>query len=126
MKIYIAGHNQAYARDVADILKGRGHEITSTWLSVDMKAEGKLSLPKQREIANKDLREISESTLVVFLSGKYKVPGGKFVEAGYAMAKDIPIVLIGRFENLMMVANGVFQYDTIDDWLQPMWGFKEW
>ena len=67
------------------IERASGWTCTSTWLR---QAETSL-----KEAAERDLRDVARSRLLVLLGGKpYSV--GKHLELGYAMGKGIPTVLV--------------------------------
>lgn len=115
MNIYVAAHSQAEARKVADILAQAGHEITSTWLQEDMEKDESLVPDERASIAIKDLTEIKHSDALVMLAAPYRVPGGKFVELGFALGIGIHVHLIGHRENMLMWHPSIHQHDSAEN-----------
>lgn len=103
MKVYIAGRFQRYPefRGYAKELVGAGYECTSSWLN----SVGEIiyaSNPKVAAVrAGMDLADIKRSDVVVMFSDSGpKQHGGRHVETGYAIALGIPVVVVGRVENI--------------------------
>ena len=121
MKIYIAG---AYvARDaIADIVVPvfNGHEIVSHWLFGSRAVTpGTIGTSPDRsdeqvtKAALKDLEEVASADAFVMLASSYLatiVPlgtreldlhtGGRHVEMGFALARGIPVIIVGDPENI--------------------------
>ena len=97
------GSSEAVA--VAEILKEGGHEITSTWIYGSFAPTRTYSEKQRRDIADREIQEISNSEAMVLISCDERVPGGKFVEAGVALGQKIPIYIIGRRENMLLWAS---------------------
>jgi len=102
LKVYISSHDLVEAQKLAEQLKAQGHEITSLWHMVN-REEIPLTqglVWKQRAVRN--FHCIRDSDCVVLIGGNERYPGGKYVEAGYAIARDIPVYNLGEFGNGMM------------------------
>lgn len=105
MKVYIACHHPDPANELAAALKAAGHEVVSTWhtsaeprpAADDAAAWGAKTLVNEVEI-------YTANALVVVASPEHVsrvkcVPGGKFVEAGYARAMGKRLFTVGGVEN---------------------------
>jgi len=102
MKIYVASHDRWAACHVADVLKAKGHEITSRWHSQEfLPTEAHTELDRAK-IAQEDVDDVSASNALVIISGPDRYSGGKFVEAGIAIGQGKPVVVIGRRENMLL------------------------
>lgn len=102
MKIYIACHDSALAEEYAKKLSRRAHTIGSTWHQKPLEKSVELDDDQKRWIAVHDLLEIEQSDAVLLIGGDEKYAGGKFVEAGYALALGKPVFVEGRRENVLM------------------------
>lgn len=70
----------------------------------------------QREaVAQMDLEDIKGSDALILLAGPEKYSGGKFVEAGYAMGKGKPVVIVGRRENMLLWLPSIIQVNSVRD-----------
>lgn len=101
MNYYLAASfiERGSARDFARNMHarwGERHHCTSSWLweEEDTEGEGSISDVDAHRFATKDLVDIEGSTALVLLTGLGDSPG-KMVEAGYAMALDIPVYPVG-------------------------------
>lgn len=115
MKIYIASHDQKAARDVAKRLFENGYEITSRWVEKPFKPTEEWSEPERMQEATEDLMEVRLADVLILLAGPDKYPGGKFVEAGYALGLGRPVIVVGRRENLVLWHPSVQLYPTLAD-----------
>jgi nucleoside 2-deoxyribosyltransferase len=113
MKIYIASHCKDLANQTRDVLELKGHEIVSRWIDWEFKKTEDYSVPERFDISEKDFADIDDCDCLVLLSGPEKYSGGKFVEAGYAIAKDKAVWVVGRRENMMLWNRNIFQIDDI-------------
>ena len=108
MRVYIACHAPDRANYVADVLKAAGHTVVSTWHTStdprpardDAAGWGRNALRNQSEIDGANVLVVVASP--AHLSGEERVPGGKFVEAGYAMRAGCRVVTVGGVENGML------------------------
>ncbi len=115
MKIYVAAHDAGQAADAAKSLRAAGHDIVSTWHDLPFLPTKQHTEAERIAIAERDLIQVSESEAVVLLASPDKVPGGKFVEAGFALGLCLPILLVGRRENMLMWYKHVHQFDTVSE-----------
>jgi nucleoside 2-deoxyribosyltransferase len=120
MKIYLAGPftDRDKLQDVADQLKGLGHEITSSWLygseqipesmtdNVKDYVTGKTHHDESwsvfGKIATNDIEDVREAdTLVKFHTDDLEYrSGGKFVEMGVALGLGKGVIIVGAPEQV--------------------------
>ncbi len=115
MRFYISAHDIVEARRAATILKGKGHTIVSTW-------HNNITTPRpdrtdtaawQSEVSsNKQL--IRKADVLVLLGTTDPVSGGKFFEAGFADALNIPIYVVGPIENGMIGGAATSIFPTVE------------
>jgi nucleoside 2-deoxyribosyltransferase len=104
----------------ADELRGYGLTVTSRWLEGNHQAENdQLHRGAEAErFAAEDLEDLRDACVLVAFS---EVPrttssrGGRHVEFGYAMALDIPILVVGPREHVFCCL-----VDQVDEWHQAM------
>lgn len=108
MRVYIACHAPDRANHVADVLRAAGHAVVSTWHTStdprpardDAAVWGRNALRNQSEIDGCNVLVVVASP--AHLDGTERVPGGKFVEAGYAIRAMARVVTVGGVENGML------------------------
>lgn len=110
IKFYVAApyEKKPEAALMRDFLQREGFKNTSDWIDkVD---------PQTAAAAERDLRNVLESDVVILMSFeefRNKGTGGRHVETGYAIALNIPVLLIGPktniFHELPSVRNIKFQ-----------------
>lgn len=115
MKIYVAASNQEKARFVAEALKQQGQEITSSWVYMPFHRTEEHTPAERREIATRDVNEVKQSDFFVLVAQEDRPPGGKFVEAGVAIGCGIPVVVIGRRENMLMWHPYVLTVESLEE-----------
>jgi nucleoside 2-deoxyribosyltransferase len=115
MKLYIAASSKEKASIAAEILKQKGHEITSSWLNAPFLSTSEYSIQERREIANGDYEDIGKADALVLIADEYKVAGGKFVEAGIAIGMHKTVYLIGDEENMLMYHWRVVKVSSVLD-----------
>jgi len=115
MKIYIASHDKTEALKVAAELREHGHTITSRWLKQEFNPTETYTEEDRRRIACQDVRDIHESQILILISGKDKYSGGKFVEAGFALADHLEVIVLGHRENMMLWHPNIPAFDSISE-----------
>lgn len=106
MKIYISGTyaEQKRFREYASRLFLLGHKVTGTWLHETSKPSYLSEDEWFRQLAVKDLCELSEADVIIMDEDGKSTSGGRYVEWGYAL---------GRFDMLKFLVcekvYGVFQ-----------------
>ena len=65
MKVYVAGHNQQEARRVAQVLRGAGHDVASSWLGREFKRTKEHSEEDRHSIAAECARECAAADALV-------------------------------------------------------------
>lgn len=123
MRFYIASHSQEEARAVADILQENGYDIVSSWLNEDFSRTSTYTDEEKAAIANKDIDEVWQADALVLLPSPIRVAGGKFVEAGAAIALGKPVYVIGVRENILLYHRNAFNFRTVEDLLEKLQGF---
>ncbi len=117
MRAYLAAPYAARTqiRTLASQLTRIGYTITSTWLDeeheVNAGTTGAASSLADNVVmghALQDLKDIDRSQLLVLFTldvcdledGGSGISGGRHVETGYAIARNVPIVVVGEPENV--------------------------
>ncbi len=108
MKIYVAG--PASAREELQVYAAAfaqaGHEITSRWLDVPSGVGAVLDLSDSevQRLVGRDLADVAiADTLVMFVPNQdvlFGHTGGRHVEVGFALALEIPVIVVGLPENI--------------------------
>lgn len=112
VKVYIAAPfpTREVAIRVMHMLERQGIEVTSRWLKEDDTLSD--------EHARKDLDDVARADVLLALNpDEYanKGTGGRHVEAGYALALNKPIVLVGERSNIFHYLACVKQVDDTED-----------
>ena len=118
MKVYVASHSQESAREIAKKLLDAGHEIQCCWLDKSFQRTARYTLYEKQRIAIIDLEDIVACDVLVLEGGWELYPGGKFVEAGYALGLGKQVVVIGRVENMMLYHPTILAFDTIEEFIE--------
>ncbi|MEL6330770.1 MAG: hypothetical protein AAFR38_14045 [Planctomycetota bacterium] len=119
MNIFIAAHSQEMARSVKRQLEALGHTVVARWIENDTKfgqGAAAYSYDERRALAEMDEADVRRSDMLVLLAeteGKL-VPGGKHVETGIALGLGLPVVVVGRRENIFHWHSGVKVVQSID------------
>ncbi len=111
MKVYIAAADKDRAVLLAECLLEAGHEITSSWICQAFKRTQQHPATERAEIAWRDFRDVRECDALVLLDSEPCVPGGKFVEAGIALALGKRVIVASRRENMLLWHPSVEQVD---------------
>jgi nucleoside 2-deoxyribosyltransferase len=121
VKLYLAAPYAA--RDIlkehVTLLQKHGHEVTSSWLNgtrpLEESSFGTSPSNSDLEVYNHvcaDLADIDRSDVVVHYTAAYVCSidpriddaplhtGGRHVETGYALSKNIPVLVLGEYENV--------------------------
>ena len=135
MRIYIAAPYAARAQvaDAATFLAEHGHECTSTWKDGSREIHdgtvGTSAVSTDEEVtkhAGGDLKDIKDSDLLVAFTSEYvtrtqDIPerwlhtGGRHVEMGYALALELPIIVVGTPENVFQRAAFCLEAHDLQD-----------
>lgn len=102
MKIYVAAHCRWAASWVAKELTDQGCRVISTWHTTPFNPTESHSESDRKRIAAQDAQEVEDADALVLIAGPDKYSGGKFVEAGIALALKKPVVVLGRRENMLL------------------------
>lgn len=101
MKIYIAGSDQAKAKELASELAAHGHTVVSSWLEKEFKRTHEHSEAERKAIAEEDAREVASCDCLVLLGGVGLVPGGMYVELGVALGLGKHIIIATNRDNML-------------------------
>jgi len=127
MKVYLAAPyvvRDPLRLSVAGVVRAAGHEVTSTWLEETHDGPGSLgtapalTLQQVAEHARDDLADVERSDVLVQVTSNYclqagwarvadqprLMTGGRSVEMGYALAHDLPVIVLGQPENIFQRA----------------------
>jgi nucleoside 2-deoxyribosyltransferase len=112
MKVFIAAQDIKRAREFHKTLSDAGHFVVSTWHSGEGDAIRRTASHEESQrsvIAETDTYEIDDCHALALIASDEPCPGGKFVEAGYALGKGKIVVCIGKPENMLMWHRGMFR-----------------
>jgi hypothetical protein len=110
-RIYISSHDKAQAAEAAVKLRSEGYHVVSQWH--DLKDNPS---PDWGEAWARNSIGIQGADLFVLFTSPERVPGGKFVEAGYALGLDVPVLIVGdRYENKMLQGTGSSLFASLDE-----------
>lgn len=116
MKVYISCHHRDPANELAAALTAAGHSVVSTWHSEDSPRPEIGDVAAWYVKAANNLEAIAtRAEAIVLVAGPDRYPGGKFVEAGYAMGLGLRVFTVGGCENGMLRNEFVMHaHDTTD------------
>lgn len=133
-KVYIASDyaKHGVAKAVAIWLRHNGYEVTSTWHDLPYQNIYIPTYPDTKQLkewANKDRVEVESSDALLLLPSVSKIrqgrnyySGAKFVEAGIALGRSIPVFIVASeggyrkgeereaIENLLLYSDGVYVF----------------
>lgn len=123
MKIYVAGKycERYFVREIYKLLIDKGHEITVDWTNHDVYPNNS-PVDILGTFADDDLRGVLEADLFigdVLNKHEYK---GLWVEMGIALAKGIPVWLVGEYGNECIFANHhtVRKFKSVSEMLEAL------
>lgn len=110
MNIYIATKLKSVGQEWAEKIQSIGHTVRSTWMWEDDYGKPKSDSAK-RDAAGKCCDEIFLSDALVLIAEPEgeSCKGGKFFEAGFALALGIPVIVVGHLENTMLFHRCIHQ-----------------
>ncbi len=94
MKIYVSSHDLLAAAGVAMILRQAGHKVVSTW-------HDEPHVGSTEDKAQKNCNQIRKCETLVVHGGRYAVTGGKWFEAGFALALGKTVICLGERGNIL-------------------------
>lgn len=107
LKIYLAAKysRNAEMRMFRDHIEGiHGHRVICRWIEGNHQLTDIKNDPEYTRFAREDFQDLSNSDVVLWFSEPEKIEGrnrgGRHVEFGIALAYGIPIIVIGRKENV--------------------------
>lgn len=124
-KVYVSCHHADPANDLAAALLAAGHAVVSTWHTDPAPRPAAGDAGAWRLNAVRNLGEIETADALVLVASAEHiartkcVPGGKFVEAGYAMGAGVRVFTLGGVENGMLYADAT-NCETVADLLKQL------
>jgi hypothetical protein len=129
-KVYISCHHPGPANVLAAVLADSGHDVVSTWHRVTDSRPSKGDTGAWQAAADRNFEQIESADAFVLvasaahLDGSDRVPGGKFVEAGYAHGLRngdgdyrVRVFTLGGVENGMLHTTGITHLDDASELL---------
>lgn len=112
-KIYLAAcfEQQKEVCDKAVELEKLGFICTSSWRFED--GEIPPTPAHLNKCAMQDLKDLRDANYFVCLTDQSSQRGGKHVEFGYALALGMPILIVGRRENIF---HSLLRIDFVETW----------
>lgn len=100
MRVYLAAAfgRQAELRGYRADLEAAGHTVTSRWLDENPTQESTHATWRDR--ACDDVEDIQSSGLMISFTEGVPARGGRHVEFGIALQRDLPLVLVGPVEHV--------------------------
>lgn len=114
MRFYIASHCKMLAVELRDKLNRLGISVTSSWIDSEFMPTDHYTESECTQIAESNFNDIKSSDALILISGPDKYSGGKFVEAGYAMALGKPVFVVGHRENMQMWGKLVSEIEIVE------------
>jgi nucleoside 2-deoxyribosyltransferase len=116
-KIYLAAcfEQQKEVREKANELQRLGFLCTSSW-----RFEDSLIPPTPQHLnkcATQDLKDLRDADYFVCLTDQTSQRGGKHVEFGYALALNMPCLIVGRRENIF---HSLSRIDFVESWSEAL------
>ena len=102
MKVYVSCHHPDPANAVADALEAAGHTVVSDWHRSDDPPPDRDDGEAWAVKAAANFTRILGCEMLVIVAGPERYPGGKFVEAGFALGLNKDVITVGRVENGML------------------------
>jgi nucleoside 2-deoxyribosyltransferase len=119
MLIYLACSysNHPLMREYREVLKQNGHEVTSRWINGKHEVLEGQSMDINVRFAEVDWDDLMRADVMIFVvpESSKRGRGGRHVEFGIALAKDIPIFVIGWRENVFHWLPQVTHVDSLED-----------
>jgi nucleoside 2-deoxyribosyltransferase len=124
VRVYIAGSFTRAKELRAEALRC-GLAVTSSWLWEEeeqlTKHDDEVPDWQKRARAHDDLVDIDRADAVVVFTDVPSTTGGYHVEVGYALGRDIPVVLVGPRLNVFHYDQRVWWFETLEEaarWLK--------
>jgi nucleoside 2-deoxyribosyltransferase len=124
VSIYLAsryGRREEMEEIALLLMNAHGYDITARWVF-----GGEEGLTRE-DIALLDIEDVDKADTIVAFTEPYGTMfkgGGRYVELGYALAKNKRCVIIGERENVFCDHPHIEQFDTLAAWLQSEIGIK--
>ena len=107
LSVYLAARfsRKAEMRQYADDLASTGIDVTSIWIHDDKHEwtgapDDQIPPHALARFAREDLRDIDAADAVVVFTDSPSSKGGMWVEVGYAIGRDIPLLIVGPVANV--------------------------
>lgn len=124
--IYIASRysRKDEMREVAEVLRGWGYKVTSSWLAEPHDSNmtlDQLPVTTNAGYAQVDLDDVLAADVMLFFSEDPLIGtprGGRHVEYGFAVANGIEIFTVGPKENIFHYLPYIKNYESFKDFLK--------
>jgi hypothetical protein len=119
---YIAAHSQDYAWLLKKEIERRGHQVTARWID-DSSFARRTDDTARTASAVMDLEDVlagKDGLILLAETEGHTVPGGKYVEMGYALALGYPVYVIGSRENTLQWHPGVTWFQSVQGFLESL------
>lgn len=132
MQMYLAARysRNEEMREVAEVLRGNGHTVTSRWINgshEQTEGDRHAEADENARFAIEDIEDLTKSDIVVSFTEttdqkKVKRPskGGRHVEFGMGVAFNKRMVVIGPRECVFHWLPSVEVYDSLDEFLNVL------
>jgi hypothetical protein len=120
MKVFITASGQWTGLFWKEYLQRHGHMVTSTWHDQPMCRSSTLDASFKVNETEKSFQQIRNSDFLLVIADPDMVPGGKFVDVGYALGSGKKVILVGRRENFKMWGYDVVSVDTANQVLTQL------
>ncbi len=130
--IYLCANYSQWLRlfDVeAPILRSEGHQVDCRWIQGDHQmiqglepgVEMSAKYEVNQRIAHRDYHDLRCcDTLIYFYSPEGSNRGGRHVEFGIALERQMDIFIIGKLENVFHYLPGIQRFDCLVDALEAL------
>lgn len=119
MKVYLAApySYKEQMRVYRDELQKEGFEVTSRWLEEPESPTVTLTdvdFVTKKKYAVQDAQDVARADLLIFFTDPTKtiVRAGRHVEFGMAIAYNMPVFVVGDYENIFHYLETVSHYET--------------
>ena len=105
----------------ADILNRNGFYVTSRWLQEQEPVDSQMGDHSDEfyyQTSEDDLEDVADADFVIFFAETPETGttrGGRHVEFGYALALNIPVIVVGPKENVFHYNDLVAHFDSFED-----------
>jgi nucleoside 2-deoxyribosyltransferase len=107
-------------------LEKAGFIVTSRWLRGFHEDAGQSTRERWSKYAKEDLADIDAADFLIAFTEEplsERSTGGRFVELGYAYAKDKAIIIVGPYENIFCCIDEFERYPNVEEFMKSWIGY---